>query len=93
MNDGKSHLLLDFYLPKQNVAIECQGEQHFKPIEFWGGNKGLEERIERDERKYSLCKNNGLDILYYTNVNVPSSFKHEYFNKDEMLKTLISLAI
>ena len=30
---------LDFYLPKYNMAIECQGEQHYKPIEYFGGEK------------------------------------------------------
>ena len=25
---------LDFYLPKYNVAIECQGEQHYFPVSF-----------------------------------------------------------
>ena len=81
---------LDFYLPKYNVAIECQGEQHFKPIEFWGGDKGLEEQIERDERKFNLCESNGLNILYYTTIEVPKLFNHEYFDKNKMLKVLNS---
>ena len=90
LNNGKSHLRLDFYLPKYNIAIECQGEQHFKPIEFWGGDKGLEEQIERDERKFNLCESNGLNILYYTTIEVPKLFNHEYFDKNKMLKVLNS---
>lgn len=92
LNNGKSHLRLDFYLPKYNIAIECQGEQHFKPIEFWGGNKGLEEQIERDERKFNLCESNGLNILYYTTIEVPKFFNHEYFDKNKMLKVLNGFA-
>lgn len=30
---------LDFYLPKLNIAIECQGEQYFKSIERFGGKR------------------------------------------------------
>lgn len=37
-NEGQ--LRLDFYLPDYNIAIECQCEQHFKPIDFAG--KGIE---------------------------------------------------
>ena len=27
---------LDFYLPDYNIAIECQGEQHYRPVNFGG---------------------------------------------------------
>lgn len=33
---------LDFYLPEHHIAVECQGAQHFKPVDFAG--KGLSER-------------------------------------------------
>lgn len=85
--------MLIFYLPKYNIAIECQGKQHFKPIEFWGGDKGLKEQIERDERKFNLCESNGLNILYYTTIEVPKSFNHEYFDKNKMLKVINDLAM
>ena len=47
---------LDFYLPDYNVAIECQGEQHFKPVDFGGKGKewaetSYEENVRRDEYK------------------------------------------
>ena len=62
---------LDFYLPNYNVAIECQGEQHFKPVDF--GNKGNEyaEKIfnvnfKRDKKKYDACIKHNIKILYFT---------------------------
>lgn len=58
---------LDFYLPKENIAIECQGEQHFKPIDFFGGEDELKHRKRLDEIKLEKCKHNGIDILYYSN--------------------------
>ena len=54
---------LDFYLPQMNVAIECQGRQHFDEMGFFDHEKVK----ERDERKYKLCSDNGVDLLYFTN--------------------------
>ncbi len=55
---------LDFYLPEYNLAIEYQGEQHFKPVKYFGGEKRFIDRIERDERKYNICQQNGVQIIY-----------------------------
>lgn len=30
---------IDFYLPKYKIGIECQGIQHYKSIEYLGGEK------------------------------------------------------
>lgn len=57
---------LDFYLNQYNVAIECQGEQHFKG---WGGEEeSLKEIQNRDKKKKQLCEKNGVK-LYYINYN------------------------
>jgi len=67
---------LDFYLPKYNIAIECQGIQHFKPVDF--ANKGdkwaikeFKKSVERDKKKNILCNNNGIKILFYSNEKYP----------------------
>lgn len=65
----KNHLYLDFYLPKYNKAIECQGIQHFKPVDFFGGEEYFIKTIERDNIKQKLCENNGIKIIYFTNKN------------------------
>lgn len=57
---------LDFYLPQQNIAIECQGEQHFKALDFFGGENALKTTQKRDKKKLHLCKENGVNILYYS---------------------------
>ena len=59
---------LDFYLPDYNVAIECQGGQHFEPIDFFGGEEGFKTRQELDLRKHNLCKENGIRLLYFSNI-------------------------
>lgn len=55
---------LDFYLEKYNIAIECQGEQHFKPIKRFGGNEKFDLTIKRDINKFKLCQENGVKLLY-----------------------------
>lgn len=65
----KQHL--DFYLPQYNVAIECQGEQHFIPSSFGSKDKDPDEYLgkiqERDERKRKLCEEHGIKLLYFSN--------------------------
>jgi|AntRauTorckE6833_2_1112554.scaffolds.fasta_scaffold00627_7 hypothetical protein len=47
---------LDFYLPDHKLAIEYNGIQHYEPIEFFGGKKGLKARQESDSLKKKYCK-------------------------------------
>lgn len=56
---------VDFYLPKHNLAIECQGKQHFG-IEGWKMDKELQ--YERDIKKAELLKEHKIGLVYYTNV-------------------------
>lgn len=79
---GQQHL--DFYLPKYNVAIECQGIQHFESVEHFGGDKAFIKRVERDKRKKELCKKNNILIFYYSSFN----YDGMYTNKELLLKDI-----
>ena len=68
--NGKSVKKLDFYLPEYNVAIECQGLQHFKPVEYFGGEEYLERQKHNDEVKKNLCYEHGINVLYYSDINI-----------------------
>lgn len=61
----KRNLYLDFYLPKYNVSIECQGKQHFNVDSFKG--ETYEIIIERDKTKKELCDK---DIQYLNYYNI-----------------------
>ena len=76
---------LDFYLPKYNIAIECQGGQHFFPVEGMGGEQRFKKQIERDKRKAMLCKNNGIRLFYYTNVIIDDYPYDVYTNIDKLI--------
>jgi hypothetical protein len=81
----KQHL--DFYLPEYNIAIECQGEQHFTAIKHFGGEANLKDTIRRDLKKKKICEKNGIKILYYTNYICEES-KGMIFDKTEILKKI-----
>ena len=81
---------LDFYLPDYNIAIECQGEQHFKPVDFAGrgdvwANKLFLKNQERDKLKLKLCKDNNIRLLYYSSLIGYDKFLNEkvYRSVDE----------
>ena len=64
---------LDFYLPEYKVGIECQGEQHFFPVDFAGKGvewacKEFDKLIERDKCKKALCEKHGVKLLYFGNI-------------------------
>lgn len=61
---NKNNLRLDFYLPKYNIAIECQGVQHFKPIDYFGGDKFFEYQHYLDTMKKKLCDEHNISIKY-----------------------------
>ena len=70
----KGKLFIDFYFPKHNIAIECQGEQHFIPIDFAGkgkewAEKQFSENIKRDESKKEKCEKNKIEVLYVNKNN------------------------
>ena len=63
---NKRKLPFDFYLPKHNMCIEVDGEQHFKPVPF-GGFKNAQENHEitkkHDEIKTLFCQKHGINLL------------------------------
>ena len=78
---------LDFYLPDYNVAIECQGEQHFQPVEHFGGEKKLETMRKLDIKKYKLCEEHNIKLYYFSDVNVDFPY-HVYKNREILLKEI-----
>lgn len=86
---------IDFYLPDYKIAIECQGDQHFIPVDF--GNKGKEYSYEKfkkiilnDFKKYSKCIENNIKVLYYTReiYSKDEYISNIYSNIDELLKEI-----
>jgi len=53
----------DIFLPDQKVAIEYHGEQHYRPISFFGGEKGFQEVQRRDSKKKDLADAHGVKVI------------------------------
>jgi len=64
----KSLQYVDFYLPEYNIVIECQGRQHFEKVTSFGGEDNFKVIQERDKNKLKLCREHGINILYYSNL-------------------------
>jgi hypothetical protein len=83
---GNGLLSYDFYIPKYNLLIEYQGEQHEKPVDFHGkglkyAKKQFEIQQEHDRRKkeYTLEeKYNFLEIWYWDYDNIEEILTKEF---------------
>ncbi len=54
---------LDVYLPALGLALEHQGEQHYKAISAFGGENALQRNRERDVIKRRLCEENAVLLV------------------------------
>lgn len=81
---SKRELPFDFYLPKHNVCIEYDGEQHFKPFRFANREKAFKKlRMTkiRDQIKNQYCKENGINL-----IRIPYT---EFNNIETILKSVL----
>ena len=63
-------LSIDFFIKEINLAIEVQGIQHFMPVKYWGDEKKLLKVIERDNIKKKKCEENGVNLIYYSELKI-----------------------
>jgi len=82
-NNKKIQFIFDFYLPDYNLVIEYDGEPHYQKIDFYGGERGLKERQERDRLKDQYCKENNIKLL-----RIPY---WEYENIEKILKENLNI--
>ncbi len=64
-------LRYDFYCHDLNLCIEYDGIQHFKPIEFFGGEKSFQSQKYKDKIKTEYCTEHDIHLLRipYTSIN------------------------
>lgn len=68
-------LPFDFYLPNDNIAIEFDGIQHYKAIEYWGGEKAFALRQKHDGIKNVFCHTHNVGLIripYFEFDNIPN---------------------
>lgn len=54
---------LDIFVPSINTAIEYQGIQHYKEVDYFGGEEHLKKQKENDELKKKLCDDNNIKLI------------------------------
>lgn len=59
----KNPLYCDFFLPDFNLVIEYNGEQHYKPVNFYGGEDNLKIIQLRDQIKKNYCIEHNINFL------------------------------
>lgn len=67
----KRPLPFDFYIPDYNCCIEYDGEQHYRAIEYFGGEESFKLRIKHDNIKTEYCIKHGILLLripYFKNA-------------------------
>lgn len=92
-NEYLGNQKLDFYLPKYKIAIECQGEQHFHPVKFFGGEEKHIMQKAWDERKKRICLENSVTLFYYTSKKNFIKYsaqmpKNTFFLKEDIAKEI-----
>lgn len=71
---GLSLIEVDFFVPSVNIIIEYNGEQHYEPIEIYGGEEQFEKQQARDREEERICKEQKINLLVipytdYDNIN------------------------
>ena len=83
---NKGHLYYDFYLPKYNSVIECQGIQHYIPLKE--DITKFNEVLENDKIKNKLSYEHGIRVFYFTHKCIYDDYcknKENVFYKIEEL--------
>lgn len=67
--------------------IEYDGQQHFYPIEAWGGKKSYLENVERDKIKDNYCNSHNIKLLRLPYTLSNDEIKKEIYNVLESVTT------
>ena len=70
-------MYLDFFIPSMNVAIEYQGEQHYRPTGFVDNEERFAHQQEKDNAVRQYCKEHKIKL-----IEIPYT---EYDNIEEIL--------
>ena len=76
------NLRFDFYIPKQKIAIEFDGKQHYEPVDCFGGDDAFIETQKRDKLKDVYCKEKNIKLIRipYFKIDDINEILNEAFN-------------
>lgn len=77
--DIEGHKLrTDFYLPAFDKVIEYNGEQHYKPIDFFGGEETFKKQVYYDNLKKEYFADRLLVISYLDYDNIKDIISNSF---------------
>lgn len=79
----KKPLRVDFAIRDLKLAFEFDGQQHFRSIKRYGGERGLKLTQQRDKKKEKLLKKNGYTLI---RIRYDQDIKRQLFNDLEEVR-------
>lgn len=67
---------------KLKYLIEYNGIQHYKEVEYFGGEEGYKKRLYRDNKKKEYCRNNKIPLII-----IPYTHYDNILKEDIILET------
>jgi hypothetical protein len=83
----KYPLPFDFYIPSTRTCIEFDGEQHFLPLSFFGGQEALEKLKINDKIKNNYCEDNYINLIRIRYDQIDDIYRILYENLKNYIKT------
>ena len=74
----KRPLEMDFWFPDIKFGGECDGRQHFEPIEYFGGLEKFEYTRAHDKLKDKLISEHPEDVKYFIRLSYKEPITKEY---------------
>lgn len=67
LNSKGNQLRFDFVIFNQQniptIAIECQGIQHYQPVQIFGGQEKFQQQLEHDNLKRQYCEKHNISLI------------------------------
>lgn len=69
---------IDIFVEGIGLGIEYDGQQHFEPIEFWGGQETFDKVKKRDIEKNKKISAHPEDIKFFIRFNYKEDINQNY---------------
>ena len=69
---------IDIYFPEWKIGIEYQGTQHFRSVDFFGGDFVFQKQLLRDIEKINDCINSNIVLLHFSYTKPPKTTNINY---------------
>ena len=77
-SEGSSKQEIDIFVEDLGIGIEYDGEQHFGPVECFGGEDGFNATLRRDRIKNDKIADHPSDVKYFVRFDYMEDITAEY---------------